>query len=66
MKKSSLLWILLMAAGFGIVEMHSVMANKTGPTPSGATAKANPFRMTVDQAMRWSQRPIKNRRSRQD
>ena len=50
MKKSSLLWILLMAAGFGIVEMHSVMANKTGPTPSGATAKANPFRMTVDQA----------------
>ena len=50
MKKPSLLWILLMAAGFGIVEMHSVMANKTGPTPSTATAKANPFRMTVDQA----------------
>lgn len=50
MKQSSLLWILLMAAGFGIVEMHSVVAYKTGPTPATARAKANPSRMTVDQA----------------
>ena len=33
-----------------MVGMHSVMANKPGPTPSTATAKANPSRMTVDQA----------------
>jgi hypothetical protein len=48
MKKSSLLWIFLMAAVFAIVEIHSVMANKPGPT--AATAKAPPYRLTVDQA----------------
>ena len=48
-----------MAAGFGIVEMHSVMANKTGPTPSAATAKANPFRITVDHAWDSALRPKK-------
>jgi hypothetical protein len=47
MKKSNILWVLFMAAGFAIAEMHSV---KPGPTPATATAKANPFRMTVDQA----------------
>jgi hypothetical protein len=50
MKKSSLLWIFLVVAGFAIVEMRGVMANKPDPTPAQATAKAPPSRMTVDQA----------------